>query len=258
MILPARENHSCDARSNGYLFLLLCFRLFDGDKQAFAYDLGSLGRHYARYAPHWMKHWHATLPEGAILDVRYEDMVGDTEAEVRRLFDYLELPWDDRCLDFHHNTRRVTTASAAQVRKPIYQTSMARWKHFKGRHLAPPAELLDIHIDSPHVPATLIAPLKVAFISPFNLHDSSSGAITVDPHDARAIGRARRELPCSLTACCFDLACQAKRLPNNWWQRERTYPWRHDQRNQYAGLARAFARRGLQSQSSLVARTVSN
>ncbi len=177
-------------------------RLFDGDKQAFAYDLGSLGRHYARYAT-LMKHWHAVLPAGAILDVRYEDMVRDTETEARRLFDYLELPWEDRCLDFHRNTRRVTTASAAQVRKPVYQTSMARWKHFKG-HLAPLAELLDIHIDSPHVPATAIAPLKVAFISPFNLHDSSSGASQSIRTMLEQL--AVRGASChALTACCFDL-----------------------------------------------------
>jgi len=108
-------------------------RLFADDKQAFSYDLGSLGRYYVRYAE-LMKHWHAVLPAGSILDVRYEDLVADTEKEARRVLDYLDLPWNEACLDFHRNKRRVRTASAAQVQKPIYRSSVARWTHF-ARHL---------------------------------------------------------------------------------------------------------------------------
>ena len=110
-------------------------RLFNSDQQEFTYDLGSLGLYYQRYA-RLMRHWHDVLPSGSILDVRYEDLVENTEAQARRIIDYLELPWDERCLDFHRNTRRVGSASAAQVRKPVYQTSVARWKHFE-KHLAP-------------------------------------------------------------------------------------------------------------------------
>ncbi len=113
-------------------------RLFN-DTMEFAYDLGTLGRYYARYIT-LMRHWHEVLPQGSILDLRYEDMVADTEGQARRVLEYAGLPWDDNCLAFHRNTRHVKTASVAQVRKPIYKTSVARWQRFE-RHLQP---LLDI------------------------------------------------------------------------------------------------------------------
>ena len=114
-------------------------RLFNKANVRFAYDLGTLGRYYARYIK-LMRHWHEVLPPGTILDLHYEDMVADTEAQARRVLEYVGLPWDDGCLEFHRNTRRVKTASLAQVRKPIYKTSVARWKQYE-KHLQP---LLDI------------------------------------------------------------------------------------------------------------------
>jgi len=114
-------------------------RLFNKENVRFAYDLGTLGRYYARYIK-LMRHWHAVLPPGTILDLRYEDMVADTEGQARRALAHLDLPWDDSCLEFHQNKRRVKTASLAQVRKPIYKTSVARWKYYE-KHLGP---LLDI------------------------------------------------------------------------------------------------------------------
>lgn len=113
-------------------------RLFN-DTMEFAYDLGTLGRYYVRYAK-LMRHWREVLPPGTILDLRYEDMVADTEGQARRILDYVGLPWDDNCLAFHRNKRHVKTASVAQVRQPIYNTSVARWQRFE-KHLAP---LLDI------------------------------------------------------------------------------------------------------------------
>ncbi|HSY29397.1 MAG TPA: sulfotransferase, partial [Burkholderiaceae bacterium] len=114
-------------------------RLFNKENVRFAYDLGTLGRYYARYIK-LMRHWHEVLPPGTILDLRYEDMVADTEGQARRALAHLDLSWDDSCLDFHQNKRRVKTASLAQVRKPIYKTSVARWKLYE-KHLGP---LLDI------------------------------------------------------------------------------------------------------------------
>ena len=114
-------------------------RLFNKAHVRFSYDLGTLGRYYARYIK-LMRHWHEVLPPGTILDLRYEDMVADTEGQARRALAYLDLPWDDNCLEFHSNKRRVKTASLAQVRKPIYKTSVARWKHYE-KHLGP---LLDL------------------------------------------------------------------------------------------------------------------
>lgn len=119
---------------------LSCYtRLFDGDNLAYTYDLASLGRYYVRYAK-LMQHWHALLPADAILDVHYEDLVTDTERAARALLEYLGLAWDPCCLDFHRNTRVVATASRAQVRRPVYRSSVGRWKHFEA-HLGP---LLDL------------------------------------------------------------------------------------------------------------------
>ena len=105
----------------------------------FSYDLAEVGRYYIRYMT-LMRHWNAVLPPGAILNMRYEDMVLDIEGQSRRMLDYLGLPWDERCLKFHENRRVVKTASTVQVRQPIYKTSLARWKRFE-KHLTP---LLDV------------------------------------------------------------------------------------------------------------------
>ena len=111
-----------------------CFsRLFIGDNLGYTYDLAATGRYWVMYHE-LMQHWHAVLPAGRILDVSYESMVSDFENQARRLVEYLGLPWDERCLGFHENRRIVRTASVAQVRKPIYRTSVARWKHYE-RHL---------------------------------------------------------------------------------------------------------------------------
>jgi tetratricopeptide (TPR) repeat protein len=120
---------------------LSCYAtLFAKNNLDFTYDLGSLGRYYVRYME-LMQHWQHVLPAGSILELRYEDMVNNTEGEARRLLSYLGLPWNPDCLNFHENKRVVRTASAAQVRRPIYKSSLARWKHFE-THLAPLLELV--------------------------------------------------------------------------------------------------------------------
>ncbi len=111
-----------------------CFsRLFTGNNLGYTYDLGAVARYWVSYHE-IMQHWHAALAPGRILDVAYETMVADFENQARRLVDYLGVPWDDRCLGFHDNRRIVKTASVAQVRKPIYRTSVARWRHYE-KHL---------------------------------------------------------------------------------------------------------------------------
>ncbi len=116
----------------------ICFsnysRLFN-ETMPFAYDLAELGRYYRSYKQ-LMEHWKKVLPEGSFLEVSYEDVVGDLEGQSRRLVDYCGLPWESACLDFHKNERPVKTASVAQVRQPIYKSSVERWEHFKN-HLAP-------------------------------------------------------------------------------------------------------------------------
>ena len=99
------------------------------DDMPHSYDLGELGRYYGKYRQ-LMQHWDSVLPEGTMITVQYEDVVADTEGQARRLIDFLGLPWDDKCVDFHKSDRPVKTASVAQVRKPIYKTSVKRWKKY--------------------------------------------------------------------------------------------------------------------------------
>ena len=75
-----------------------------------------------------MAHWRRVLPAQAILDVGYEDVVADLEKQARRIIEYCGLPWDDRCLSFHETERPVRTASATQVRQPIYKSAVGRWR----------------------------------------------------------------------------------------------------------------------------------
>ena len=117
-----------------------CYALRFTHGHEYTYDLGTMGRQYIRYRK-LMKHWHNVLPPGRILDVRYEDIVANPEHEARRMLDYLELPWNPACLSFHENKRTVQTASVAQVRKPIYSSSVARWEHYE-KHLGPLLEIV--------------------------------------------------------------------------------------------------------------------
>lgn len=96
----------------------------------YAYDLAELGRYYTGYR-RLMAHWHRVLPAGRILDVQYEDTVADLEGQARRILSYCGLPWDDRCLSFHKTERPVRTASVAQVRQPIYKSSVSRWRSYE-------------------------------------------------------------------------------------------------------------------------------
>lgn len=105
------------------------FKLFTNGLY-FTYDLGELGRYYQSYS-RLMSHWHSVLPGGAMLDVRYEDVVEDLEGEARRLIDYCGLDWDERCIGFYRNRRPVRTASSVQVRQPLYRSSLARWRHYE-------------------------------------------------------------------------------------------------------------------------------
>ena len=117
---------------------LSCYtKLFAGE-QAFAYDQTELGRFHRAYQG-LMAHWRATLPASHFLEVDYEAMVDDLEAQARRMLDFLGLPWDERVLRFHETERPVRTASVNQVRQPIYRTSVGRWR----KHAAHLQPLLD-------------------------------------------------------------------------------------------------------------------
>jgi tetratricopeptide (TPR) repeat protein len=107
-----------------------CFSKLFTEGNFYTYDLAELGRYYRHYQA-LMAHWHQVLPPGRILDVAYEDIVADLEGAARRIVAHCGLPWDARCLDFHSTERIVRTASAAQVRKPIYASSVGRRRAYQ-------------------------------------------------------------------------------------------------------------------------------
>jgi tetratricopeptide (TPR) repeat protein len=107
--------------------------------QTFSYDQCDIGEYYLQYL-RMMAHWDNVLP-GKILRVQYEDVVADLETQVRRILDFLELPWEDNCLRFHATLRSVRTASSEQVRQPIYDSSVGFWRHYAS-HLDELREIL--------------------------------------------------------------------------------------------------------------------
>ncbi len=107
-----------------------CFTRLFNRKQEHTYDLDELGRYYVGYA-RLMQHWRNVLPAGAFLDISYEDIVADQQAQARKLIEYCGLEWDDACLDFHKTQRSVRTASLTQVRQPIYNSSVERWRSYE-------------------------------------------------------------------------------------------------------------------------------
>jgi tetratricopeptide (TPR) repeat protein len=121
---------------------LSCFSKLFAAEQNHTYDLGELGRYYQRYE-RLMGHWRAVLPAGRILDVRYEDVVADLEGQARRIIAHCGLPWHDRCLSFHETDRPVRTASATQVRQPIYTSAVGRWRVYE-EQLGPLLRALEI------------------------------------------------------------------------------------------------------------------
>ncbi len=105
---------------------LSCFRIYFETLQ-FTCDLSELGRYYRHYE-RLMARWHEVLPPDLVLDVDYEALVADTEGWARRIVAHCGLEWDDACLAFHEVDRTVRTASVAQVRRPIYSTSLRTWR----------------------------------------------------------------------------------------------------------------------------------
>lgn len=115
-----------DARDN----CVSQFTTLFGTGHAYTSDLTELGDYYCMYLS-LMQHWRDILPQGSLLDVRYEDVVENTEVQARRLLDHCRLDWDPACLDFNASTRQVHTASVFQVRQPLYHHSIGRWRHYE-------------------------------------------------------------------------------------------------------------------------------
>jgi hypothetical protein len=119
-----------------------CFATHFTRAQPQTYDLAELGRYYRSYR-NLMLHWRRVLPTGRILDVHYEELVADLEGVARRMVAHCGLEWDARCLDFHRTERTIRTASAVQVRRPIYRGSVGRWRKYQA-FLAPLFDALGI------------------------------------------------------------------------------------------------------------------
>jgi hypothetical protein len=117
--------HIIHIRRNPIDTCLSCYsKLFDDDLP-FTYDLGELGRYYRGYRQ-LMEYWGSVLPERWVLEVQYEALVQDFEVQARRIVAHCGIAWNDACLDFHQTQRAIRTASATQVRQPIYSSSIKR------------------------------------------------------------------------------------------------------------------------------------
>ena len=108
--------------------LSIFFQKFVSGNQ-FAFDLADIGFWYKEYE-RLMTHWREVLPS-PIYEVHYSDMVQNPKESARSLIEFCELEWEDACLDFHKSKREIQTASAWEVRQPIYTSSLGRWKAYE-------------------------------------------------------------------------------------------------------------------------------
>jgi hypothetical protein len=121
-----------------------CFKQLFAHGQTFTYSLRDLGFYYRDYV-RLMDHWDSVLPD-RVLRVQYEDMVADTEHQIRRLLDYCGLPFEDACLRFYETERAIRTPSSEQVRQPVYTEGLEQWRNFEP-HLQPLKDALGPLLD---------------------------------------------------------------------------------------------------------------
>jgi tetratricopeptide (TPR) repeat protein len=148
LILPRAR--IIDARRHPLACCFSAFKQHFARGQGFSYDLTDVGRYYLDYVE-LMAHMDRALP-GRVHRILYEQMVADTEGEVRRLLDYCGLPFEEACLRFHENARAVRTASSQQVRQPIYRDAVDQWRHYDdwlGPLRAALGPVLDAYPDAP-------------------------------------------------------------------------------------------------------------
>ena len=96
----------------------------------YANDLEHLAHYYSQYV-RVTDHWRAVLPAGTLLEIPYEALIGDQESWTRRMLEFIGLPWDEKCLDFHQTERVVITLSKWQVRQKIHAASAGRWRNYE-------------------------------------------------------------------------------------------------------------------------------
>ncbi|HUX72542.1 MAG TPA: sulfotransferase [Steroidobacteraceae bacterium] len=127
LILPNAK--IIDARRAAVACCFGNFKQLFASGQEFTYGLEDIGRYYRSYVQ-LMDHWNEALP-GKILRVQHEDLVGDFEANVRRMLDFVGLNFEPACLQFYKTERSVRTASSEQVRQPIFKEGLDQWRHFE-------------------------------------------------------------------------------------------------------------------------------
>ena len=121
-----------DARRHPMACCFSGFKQLFADGQEFTYGLEDIVRYYRSYVE-LMQHWDKVLP-GKVLRVHYEHVVDDAERQVRRILEFLDVPFDETCLNFYQTDRSVRTPSSEQVRRPIYSSSVNLWRNYE-RHL---------------------------------------------------------------------------------------------------------------------------
>jgi tetratricopeptide (TPR) repeat protein len=117
-----------DARRHPMDACFSTFKQYFAEGQTFSYGLEDLGRYYRAYLA-LMDHWDAVLP-GKVLHLQYEQLVRDPQVQIRRLLEHCNLAFEPACLNFHATRRAVRTASAEQVRQPLYTSGIGYWRHF--------------------------------------------------------------------------------------------------------------------------------
>jgi len=127
LILPNAK--IIDARRDAMDCCFSNFKQLYANGHPFAYNLDDIGRYYRSYAS-LMDHWDRVLP-GRVLCMRHEDVLADLEGSVRRILDYCGLPFEPACVEFHRTERRVHTASAEQVRRPINRDGVDQWRPYE-------------------------------------------------------------------------------------------------------------------------------
>jgi len=127
LILPNAK--VIDARREPMACCFSNFKQLFASGQEFTYSLDDIGRYYRAYVE-LMAHWDQVLP-GKVLRMQHEDLVGDLESQVRRILEFLDLPFEPACLEFYKTERSVRTASSEQVRQPIYKEGLERWRNFE-------------------------------------------------------------------------------------------------------------------------------
>jgi len=131
LILPNSKIINCMRNPKDTIFSIFKHH-FPSEKINFAYNLEEITEYYNLYKD-LMDHWNKILPE-FIYNIQYENLISNSESEIKKLIKFCDLSWEDKCLNFHNNKRPIHTASSTQARQKIYKTSIDYWKNYK-KHL---------------------------------------------------------------------------------------------------------------------------